>query len=236
MSLGRSGKDVVAEVYRIMTDNPEQPVIAEDTIRQKVNVQVSRMSAELGLGTAWVTSAITTATNTRDYTLSTASEYARVLDLVYESNNWPLTKISLDEVLDRRIGQAVSTGRQLLYAVTVSPTQEVQILFVGYPTAVENIKALVSLEPSSWPKGPATPPTIPFSQRSLRALELSVAASCIEAAGEDKMVALRLDKSAPAQWKAEAAELERLERLVIIRLKRARGPRNYAWFMGWLSQ
>lgn len=235
MAMGRGGADVVSEVYRIFADDSSDPIIPEDTIRQQVNPQVSRIVGELGLGTAWVTTAFTTATNSRDNLLPSTVEYDRLLELVYASDKVPLRKISLEEMTYLRQGSTIPTGRQILYAVTVSPVGVVEIQFSGYSDRAEAVSALVSTTPTTWPKGSATPPTIPFSQRALRALELRIAASVAAVAGPDKYVALDLSKNAPQIWNDEANELIRHEALVIIRLKRAHGPRSYSWFPVWCA-
>lgn len=230
-----TGPEVVAEVRRIMRDRAADPVVPEDDIRQAVNRCVSLMAAKLGVGTAWVSPALTLTTLTRDYALPTTDgiEYQSLLELVYTSDRQPLVKVDREIVDACRVGESVSHGRSLVYSVTLSPTQEVEVNLPYLPQSAETVDALVSVVPATWPIGPATAPAIPFSQRALRALELFVAHRVFKSASDDTVVQLDLSPKSADEWFAEAEALQREEALTVIRFKRARGAR--AWWPAWVA-
>lgn len=231
------GRSVIAEVRRIMqdTDDTADPIIQEDTIRQNVNRQVAIVVGQLGLASAWITNAIALATNQLDYAFPGTAEYLQVLEVIYHTDQLPLRRISREEMQSGRAVAANSTGRQVGYALAPSTTQGVTLGLPGYPIRVEALDILVSLVPATWPIGPDDPPTIPFSERTLRALELLVAASIGMTLAVDRLTALDLNPKVFADWRAEAQELLHQERLTIIRLKRAKGTLNFEWFKGWIA-
>jgi hypothetical protein len=229
-----SGDLVRAEIYTLLgITNTADPMIPLDTARQGINRTVALVAKELGLGPAWITSAISLTTALRDYTLPGTVEYEQVLQMIYSTDKQPLRKVPLDEILAARGGSGSSSGRQFAYALTPTSTQTVTVSFAYLPNAAETIDVLATTMPVPWPKGSAAAPTIPFSTTALRSLELLGACDLGGSLGPDKMNALDLNPKTFDGWRATAMELIRQERLTIIRLKRANGPTNYAWFSSW---
>lgn len=228
-----SGDIVRGEVYTLLgISNTADPLVPADTVRQAINRTVALVAKKLGLGPAWVSPAITTATNTRDYTLTGTVEYEQVIRLVYVTDDQPLEKVSAERIARARAG-STGSGRQFEYAMDRGSTGLVNVYFGHLPAVVEQIKAYVTTMPVPWPAGSATPPTIPFSTTALRVVELLTAEDLGRALGPDKMTALDLSPKVFDGWHATAVELLSEERLTIIRFKQASGPYNYAWFTAW---
>lgn len=221
--MSTTGPLVVNEVWRILQDTELEHVVKEDGIRQAVVRQGALVAKLIGVGETWVSAAITTATATRDYTLSTASEYAAVLALRYASDKRTLGKVSYDTIVRAQSGDQAASGRQYRYALSPDAAMGIVVSFPGYPSAVEAIDARVSLVPTTWPQGAGTPPTIPFSTTAVRAVELLTAAAIFDTLGDDKLTQLDLNPKVAASWRAEGMRLAKEEQLTIIRLKRAQG-------------
>jgi hypothetical protein len=231
-----SGDLVRAEVYGLLgITSGASTIVTPDTVRRAINRQVAVIAKNIGLGPAWISPAFTTTLVDLDYVFPSGSgvEYEQVLQLVYAADDWPLVKVSMDEITSARAGSTQSHGRQYEYALDVSAAQVVGIHFSRLPNAVEVVKAYVSTMPVPWPAGSAAPPTIPFSTTALRALELLSAEEIGRTLGEDRINALDLNPRAFDSWHVLAVELMGQEELSVIRLKRARGPYNYRWFMDW---
>jgi hypothetical protein len=231
--MSTTGPEVVAEVWRILQDTGPRRVVAEDTIRRATIESVAEVASLVGLGTTWVATAFTTSLSLRDYTLSNASEYQQVLDLKYASDNQPLLQLSREDILIGRSGAGHSVGRQYGYALTQAVDGTVNVEFEGYPNLVEAVSALVSVVPVTWPVGSAAAPTIPFSTKASRGLELLTAAALFPAMGEDKRTSLDLPPEAGQSWRARGLALVHEAALDVIRLKRAQGPQNHDWVLIW---
>jgi len=229
-----AGNTVVTAARALVGDNnAARPVIAQDDFRRAVNRQVAFVAKKLGLGPAWDEDAITLTTADYDYTLPTSVEYNQVIALAYASDRRPLDKRSPEEIRELRSGTVSAHGRSYLYAMDFDSSGRAVVMLPYLPNHAETLDAYVSTMPAQWAAGPGTPPSIPFSETALRALELLVAAAVVKPLGSDKMTALDLSAKAADDWISEAMELLREERLTVIRMKRARGPRNYAWFRAW---
>lgn len=229
-----AGNTVVTAARSLVGDtNEARPVIPQDVFRRAVNRQVALVAKKLGLGPAWDDAAITLSTTEFDYTLPTTVEYNQVIALQYTSDRRQLDKRSPEEIRELKSGTGISAGRSYLYAMDFDPSGRAVVMLPTLPGRVETLDAYVSTMPAQWAAGPGTPPSIPFSETALRALELLVAAAVVKPLGADKMTALDLSPKSSTDWLDEAMELLREERLTVIRMKRARGPRNYAWFRAW---
>lgn len=226
--------EVVTEVRRILQDWDEaDPVVREDIIRQNVNRAVALMAGELGLNPAWSLGAISVVAGTRSYTLPAGSEYQQVIELRYSSDRRPLRRYSQAVVAAGQAGLSTTGGRQYSYNLEIEPDQTYRIEFPGIPAVDEDIDAYLSTMPATWPIGPGTAPTLPFSERALRACELFTAASCGKSLAEDRLTALDLNPKVFDDWRGEAMKLVEHERQTIAMLKRAHGVGNYAWFAAW---
>lgn len=229
-----AGNTVVTAARALVGDNnAARPVIAQDDFRRAVNRQVAFVAKKLGLGPAWDDDAITLSLTEFDYTLPTSVDYNQVIALQYSSDRRQLDKRSPEEIRELRSGTGSASGRSYLYAMDRDSSGRAVVMLPYLPSHVETLDAYVSTMPSQWESGPGTPPSIPFSETALRALEMLVAAAVVKPLGSDKMTALDLSPKSADDWISEAMELIREERLTVIRMKRARGPRNYAWFRAW---
>ena len=237
--MSTDGAKVVTEVRRIMGDPDDgRPQIDTDQIAQAVVRQVGLIASEVGLGATWVPSIITLVPGTIDYdfptTIGSASdvEYQTIIDLVYQRDRLPLPRRSYDEIQALR-AVVVTQGRPVMCCLLPDATQKLRMYLSSNPQVAENLDAFVTLVPTTWNVTDATPPTIPFSERCSRALELRVAAVVGKTLGDEVLTALTLNASTFDAWMAEAAEMIRQERLTVIRLKRARGPLSFAWVTAW---
>jgi len=226
-------RDNVYTLLGVTNPSGSASIVSPDQVRGAINRQVALVASHVGLGPAWVTGAIVTTLTDLDYTLANTVEYHQVIELVYAADRQPLRKISKDDLLSARAGAVNSSGRPLEYALDVNAAQEVIVMFPVKFSRVESIDAYASTEPADWPAGSGTPPTVPFSRKALRATEYFAAADLANAMGEDRLTALDLKPGAIEGWIAQGRELERQAGLDIIRIKRARGPRNRAWFTTW---
>lgn len=227
---------VIAEARKSIGDrNAARSIVDRDVYRQACNRQVGLVAKEIGVNPFWATHAILTTTSDYDIEFSAASEYERVLDLVYASDKRPLRKVSKDEIFNDRASSATTHGRPYKFALDVDNQGRVVVMFGVLPTAGEYIDAYLTTMPEDW-DGVTTPPTIPFASSAVNALTLLVCVDVVSSLGEDKMVALDLSPKAVASWRDMAMELIRLERATIIRMKRARSGNGYGWFNDWVRR
>ena len=224
---------------RVILGDPDNgaPVFTTPEMRMALNSEQAIMATPdvLGLGSAWSLASITLVPGTLDYTLPGTADYAQVLTVRYSSDSLPLRQRSLEEIETRRSG-AIAQGRPTIYALRPTSTGTVVLMVDTDPKSGETLDLLVTTVPARWVATDATAPTIYFSQKGALALELRTAAAMVEAAGPEKLNALALGATDAKAWRAKSGELERLERLAIIRLKRSLGALNSAWFIQWVAQ
>lgn len=207
-------------------------VFSPEDFRIAYNRHAQIIAADLGLGSAWLSAAVTLVPGTVDYTLPGTSEYAQVLDVIYSSDRVHLPVRSYDEIAQRRAG-SIGRGRPGMCCLRPTSVQTVVLMTDTDPVAGETLDLLTSMVPASWLAGDATPPTLYFSQKAASALELRMAASLAATAGPEKRNQLALDRDDAKVWNAEAGELVRQEQLAIYRMKLSRGPTASAWFFAW---
>ena len=240
--MSTTGPDIVSRVYARLGDDPNDPVVPGDAIQDYCMQCVRDIASpmRLGVGAVWVPNILTLALNNRDYKMPTtvggvaSVEYEQVIEVRYSGTFLPMRKISRAELDARRALGATASGRQSDYCLWEGPDQVVNLQTPGFPTFVENLDAFISLVPANWPKGPATPPTIPFSRRAQDALVLLTAAKVGEPLNPDKLNALRLDLKTFERWEADAQRILDEERMRIYSLKLTHGPSNFAWVAGWV--
>lgn len=230
--MSATGTVCVNDVWRKLRDTGGEHVVDEDTIRQALMDNVMLVASEVGVGTEWVSPAFTTTTTARDFTL-TANEYGSLIALRYSSDERPLTQVSPERIRAARGNTGASHGRQYEYSVAISPTQEVEIAFAGYPSAAEGVDALVNVVPSDWPKGNGTVPTIPFSRKGIKGLVLLTAAAVYDLLGDDHRTSLDLGKDFGKSTAAQGMALVRAASVDATRIKRATGDEGYIWLIEW---
>jgi hypothetical protein len=237
-----TGPANVARVYALLGDDPDDPIIPYETIRQMTNQCVREIASpmQLGVGAIWVDNIISVVPGVRDLAFPTTVngilnvEYEQVVSLRYHGTFLPLRKCSRSELDATRALGATANGRQAIYTMWEDPTQTVQLQFPGFPVLAESLDAFIELVPSDWPTGSATPPTIPFSKRAADALALLTAAKTGEPLNPDKLNALRLDLKTFERWGADAKRILAEEKIRVICQKLTYGPRNFAWVAGWV--
>jgi hypothetical protein len=223
--MSSTGDAVILEARVLMGDNnTDDPIVADDLLRLSVNTQVSRTAKDLGVQNYWIRSVITTDTTNFDYTLPTTVQYGQVLHIQYNRDNLPIAKVPRADLMRSRAGMTSTTraGRQFICALDLAPDQSTVLMFVYRPSEAEGIDIYVNAIPDFWVSGPGTPPTIPFSQATMRAIALRVAADVVGTLGPDRMIALALNPNVPQKWEATASQLIRNERIYQNGIKRAK--------------
>lgn len=226
-----TSQTVADNVRRIIRDPDNgRPVVATDTIKQSTDRQVPQVADACTIHPALVASLLTLVAGTATYTLS-SGEYDYLADLYLASDRMPLLKVSREEMDRLRVGGS-SSGRPQCYSIFPQDDQTVDVTFWPTPASGEVVSGYVTALPDAWGTGATTAPTIPFSQRALRAVELRVAASVVMPLNSEALNALKLDKGAARLWLDEAANLEQRERVLVARLRNTHGQ-TYRWVSAW---
>lgn len=186
----------------------------------------------LGLGHAWDTDAVTLDASNWDYELPTAADIEKVLAVRFVTDRVTIGKVSKAVLESLRQGDEKATGRPTVCALWPAADWHVQIGFYPQPAQAEVVEADLSLMPVIY-TGAQSAPTVPFSAAARQALVLMIAAAAANAAGEETVRQLNLDKNSIAGWLATAKRLVADERGRIIRLKRTNGCYNYGWAETW---
>lgn len=240
--MSTTGPDIVARVYARLGDNPDDPLVPYDSIRDYTNQCVREIASpmRLGVGAVWATNILSLVPANRDYTFPTTVngilniEYEQVIEVRYSATFLPMRRISRGELdAGRALGMSAN-GRQSSFCLWDQPDQTLGFQTPGFPVTAENLDALISLVPPDWPQGPGTPPTIPFSKRAQDALVLLTAAKVGQPLNPDKLNALRLDEKTFDRWEADAGRIIDEEKIRVYSLKLTNGPRNFAWVAGWV--
>jgi len=228
-----TSQTVVDNVRRIMRDPDNgRSVVATDTIKYHVDACVPEVADSCSLVRTLTASLITLVAGTATYTLS-AAEYDYLDGLFLASDRFILKREATETLNEYRAGQSQASARPTHYAIEPQSDQTLDVTFWPTPDRAEAVSGYVSPLPDAWGTGATTAPTIPFSQRGLRALELMVAAACAASLNEEALNALKLDKSASLTWEARARELLRRERLVISRMRSEHRGSTTAWLGSW---
>lgn len=232
--MSTSGPIVARDVRKMFNDADVESIIGDDELRLAINKTASMMSSEdnLSLGAVWLSPAFTLAPPALVYYFPTGVEYQSVQVLRFSSDKRQLFKRPRLEIEAMNQG-SVSPARPSLFYLEQTSDQRVEVGIPGPPKAAEAVEALVSTTPADWESGPATAPAIPFSTRATNALKLLVAATVGSSLSKTKIVSLDVNPSVFELWHNEGMDLLRLDRLTIIRLKRAKGPASWAWFDIW---
>lgn len=216
-----TGDLIVAGARTLLGDmNAADPVVGPEILRLSVDTQVSQMALDIGMGPKWVRNAVLLTTADHDYVLP--GDYARVLEVAYSRDYYPLQEQPLDTVIRMRAGYKGNGGRQFVYALDVNENQETVLMLVYKPNESEYIDLYVSQLPDVWGPMPAASPTFYFSPAVQRALELRVAADVGGTLGPDRMIALALNPNVPDKWNASADKLVRSERIKLNGIKRSK--------------
>jgi hypothetical protein len=235
--LSTTTKAVLDEARRILRDPDNgRPVIASDTIRQAIDRCVPEVADSCALERTRA-DIITTVAGTATYTFGSASpqpEYTCIDCLTLKgASPAAVEKLSPERLYAIKNLSNTGSGRPQYWCAEPQSDQTVRITFWPTPDAVETVEAVYNSIPEAWGTGAGTPPTVPFSRRAVRALELKVAATVAAALNAEDLNALKLNANVVGLWQLDAAELLRLERLAVSRLRVEHGPTNVAWLMSW---
>jgi hypothetical protein len=246
--MSTDGNKVVEQVRRMFGDpDTGRQNISTDMIQQAVVRWVAFCAAEVGLGALWMTPAISLVPGKIDYPLNrtigtdTEVEFQTLVDLRYHRDFLPIPRRAYAEVQALR-AVVVTQGRPVMCCVMPDPAQNLVVMMSSNPQIAEDLDALVTVVPETWNPTDAAPPSIPFSSKACRGLELLVAAAVGKTLGPETLTALALNEGTFDEWYSEALGKEYPRqlggllgqaRLEVIRLKRANGPLSFAWVTAW---
>jgi hypothetical protein len=213
-----------------------RPVVSQSDIRRKLNLKVTEVGDALSLQPSWVSEAIALVPGTSIYPLTSAQEYGEVVDLRFTSSALGLPcslgKVSRERMQELHNVKTLPAARPCFYSLEPQPDQTIHVVFDSSPVAAEKVDALVSLMPLDWEDG-ATVPTIPYSKRALRAVELMTAAAIGYSMNQEQLNALKLNPSVFSAFERDAQKLLTKEWIAVSSLRINHGPTQLGWILEW---
>lgn len=190
------------EVRRLIGDRrPGDPVCPDTFLEELADAATAELLDEIGQGQIKTTGFQALTAGTPTYTLTLPSSIPSVLHLqalVLESNGYPLTRVSLDELLAMRLSTTQATGLPLWYAVREDNAQAVYLEVHPAPTAADAVTAYWEPVHRRVQTGGATGTTtaLSFSRMALAVLRLRVAGRAVLGMADDARARLSPPKSA----------------------------------------
>jgi hypothetical protein len=235
--MSATAQDVLNNVRVELKDEDDgRPVVSDDLIRRKIDDRVVYVADTLALHPEWVSSAIALVAGTDAYELSTANEYGEVKELRYASTTLGLpglVKVTRERMSELREVTTIPTQRPTYYSLEPQPDQHMRVVFDSKPATGENVDALVSIVPVAWGTGDDAAPTMPFSRRALRALELLVTADVGVTLNAEQLTQLKMNPASFARCERDAMKLLAKEWIAVSALRLSHGRTYRTWSLAW---
>ena len=202
----------LALVRRLIGDRkPSDYVIATTRLEEIMNAAIDELAGPDGMGMGKFTTAsfITTAVGTDMYTVSlptfgsadvTAPSLSHLDSLVGNDLNWPIQKVSRDEMYVRKSGPGKRSGHPVThFCIWEDTAQHLLIRLDPYPTKVDTLEAVWEPIHRRVESVASAEDTLMFSKKGLTALRLRVASDAVSALDTESLARLRLSPTAASQ-------------------------------------
>lgn len=195
------------------------PALGTFEIKYHVKAEVEKLFQELGLAPQWENAITTLVVGTYEYTIAANGGLVNQIITVRTHNrNWPLTRITDDELESMRRGPSTTIGLPQFICLREQPDQSILVRLWPIPSEVDTLDWLRARYPTSLT---ADTDSIPLSEPALRVLEKRVACTLLSMLPDTEVESNLIDgKAVIAKWSAEDANSIRLERIRINSLKR----------------
>lgn len=196
-----------SNVKRIIGDvTPSNPAAGDDQYDRAIEGNMHFIGNQVGMGQAWVTSAITLVSGTYDYTLPGSVEYAQILDLRLVSQGWMLTRVTLEQMELLRRGPAAnqSQGDPTRYALWEDASQGVNVRLWQQPNKIDTIDLLRSVIPAVLSTETSS---IPFSMSLLRVLERFAAVEIVSGMTDESLAIAKKTRGVISVWEKMAERM-----------------------------
>lgn len=189
-------------------------------INYHVMAEAERLFQEIGIGASWELGIVTIVPDTYEYTITvTAGLVEQVIALRLASRNWPIQRITNDELEAMRRGPSVSKSYPQFAAMWEDSAQSIKLRVWPIPAQADTIDWLRSRAPV-WDTNDIPGTSIPLSDPALRVLEMKVAKRLLLQCPADALNSRLSAKDLATQLDRDIADGIRLERSRLNRFKR----------------
>lgn len=218
--MAKSVSQVVSDVRTLMRDRALSDALFNTfEITYHVCAEAERLFQEIGIGPSWEDGVISITPDTYEYSLPVSSGLLEsVIAIRLHSRNWPIEKITNEELEAMRRGPSISKSFPMYVAMFESSDQSTKFRFWPIPSEADSIDWLRSKAPV-WSASPLAD-TIPLSDPAIRVLEMRVAKRLMLQIPQDALNNRLAAKDLIPQLDRDIADGIRLERSRINRLKR----------------
>lgn len=198
-------------------------ILNRKTVDETITSVMQTMAAQMDLGLAWATAAITTTAGTRSYALDNTYEHNKIILIRCQETGWVLGK-STPELIERyRLGTSPVTGEPREYALIEAAPSTVGAQEVTVELGPEPDKAYVYdvLRATTPVTLDADTDEIPFGESGLRALELLSAAELIDTVSDEQLTNAHMSRGAAQSFRMRGEEALYWEKVRQSRQKRS---------------
>jgi len=219
--MGQSVATVVGNVRTLLRDRSLSDALFNSfEIRYHVMAEAERLFQEIGIGPSWETGVVSLVPDAYEYTLTvSAGLVEKVIAWRLQSRNWPIQRITNEELEAMRRGPSVSRSFPQYVAVFEDSSQSLKLRFWPIPSEADSVDWLRSRAPV-WATPDPSATVIPLSDPALRVLEMKVVKRLLLQCPADALNSRLSAKDLATQLDRDIADGIRLERSRINRLKR----------------
>ena len=202
--------------------NAADSLLSPFEINHLIHGEAQRLFAEIGINPTWETGIVSVVSGTYEYTISVASGKAnlsQVVALRLASRNWPIQRITDEQLESMRRGPSQASGFPLYAAIRESDSQTLKLRLWPTPNENDSIDWLRSWVPV-WSTTTPDTDSIPLSDDAIRILEKRVAKAILSLLPDEQIAKRGISKEVVGLWDRDVAEGVRLERIRINSLKR----------------
>lgn len=203
---------------RLLQDRkPSDYVIPTTRLEELMNAAIDDLTGPDGMGMgkfttdAWLTTVIgtdvyTVALPTFGNSDVSAPSLQHLDELVGTDLNWPIQKISREEMNVRKSGPGKRSGHPVThFCIWEDTAQALQIRLDPYPTRVDTLQGI--WEPVHRRVEMLGETTVMASKRGLTAIRLRTAADAVEMLDDPALARLGITRAAAARWRAQSESL-----------------------------
>lgn len=215
--------DTVSNVrrrIRLLIDDMDNNAFAIDSERLTTLME-NRMqftAADVGMGPAWVSGAVTLTASSFEYTLPTSIQYQRVMAVQLNSQEWLMERVTPLELKALQDGAGSEDAHPTHYSLFEDASQQIHVWLFPTPSAADTLNILRAQVPAALTTDAIN---IPFSDPLLRAFEKACALEALLLMDEEERARRKAVLDGASKWEREINRAHRLERVRMGNLKRS---------------
>lgn len=200
------------EVRRLLKDrSPADYVFPTTQLEELTNLAIDELSEEMGMGNLETSAWVSLSVGVDTYAVTLPSLFGQAVpsiqhlhSLTTTNLNWPMQKLTREEMLDRKSGPSKRQGTPTThYAIWEGPDQSLELMVDPYPTVADALNAI--WQPIHRRVDSFYDSTLMFSKRGLSALRLRVCAMALATAGQEALKRLDFPSDLADKWRAESS-------------------------------